>query len=87
MLRASSSLTLKLAAVPVNLGGATFESGPPTQLFEARLRTETYQAYGSGYSYDVLPDGSRFLLNVVVSDVPESATLTVTTNWTASLLH
>jgi hypothetical protein len=75
-----------LVSVPVILRGSTFESALPTKLFEARLRTEGYKAFASGYSYDVSPDGSRFLLNQVVGD-PDPANITVTTNWTDSLLH
>jgi hypothetical protein len=72
-------------AVPVSAPGSAFEAGRPTRLFEARMRLEGYQAYQSGPSYDVTPDGSRFLLNLVVGNPPPPLAITVTTNWTESL--
>ena len=67
------------------LEGSTFESGTPIRLFEARMRTEGYESYASGCSYDLLPDGSRFLLNLIVGNAPGPTNITITTNWTDSL--
>ena len=64
----------QLTAVPVKLG-ATFEPGTPTALFPIDPNAES--------SYDVSPDGERF---VVISPIPGGpAPLTVVLNWTAEL--
>jgi hypothetical protein len=51
----------KLMAVPVT-PGATFARGMPSALFETRMRP-TYPPYP--VTYDVTPDGQRFLLDSV----------------------
>jgi eukaryotic-like serine/threonine-protein kinase len=68
----------KLMAAAVNGKGASFEVGAVKPLFATRT------TFGFRYSYDVSPDGQRFLINTV----PEQATsapITVVLNWTAGL--
>jgi hypothetical protein len=44
--------------VPVEADGATWHAGTPTKLFEGRY----FSAGTSGRTYDVSPDGRRFLM-------------------------
>ena len=62
--------------------GLTFDADAPKPLFQTRLR----QHIGALdlFSYDVSPDGQRFLLNTDVDEVASSP-LTVVLNWTAGL--
>ena len=69
-----------LMTVAVNGKGSGFEVGAAKPLFSARFAFAT----GFGLTYDVSPDGQRFLINTA----PEQATsapITVVTNWTAGL--
>ncbi len=61
-------------AVPIALG-PTLESGAPEPLFRVETGVE---------NYDVLPDGSRFLVSTRLEQVPESP-LRVLMNWDAVL--
>ena len=56
------------------------------RLFEARLRTNTYLGFGTGWVYDVFPDGQRFLIDQVTDEQAAPSPITVITNWT-SMLH
>jgi hypothetical protein len=47
-----------LARVAVEAKGTTWNNGAPTKLFERRY----YTGVNSGRSYDVSPDGQRFLM-------------------------
>jgi serine/threonine-protein kinase len=47
-----------LMRVPVEASGGTWRAGAPVKLLEGRYYTGT----GSGRSYDVSPDGKRFLM-------------------------
>jgi Tol biopolymer transport system component len=67
----------KLMAVAVNGKGPTFEVGEVKPLFQTR-------ATGTRYSYDVSPDGQRFLINTAPEQAA-SAPFTVVLNWTAAL--
>jgi eukaryotic-like serine/threonine-protein kinase len=69
----------KLWAVSVAERGGLLEFGAPRELFAAPERPLA----GSAYSYDVSPDGKRFLFNAVVrSTVPE---ISVTLKWAEDL--
>jgi serine/threonine protein kinase/WD40 repeat protein len=71
----------KLMALDVK-EGATFEAEVARPLFQTRRREHTSAA--DLFSYDVSPDGRRFLVNTDVGEVaPPSLTLVV--NWTAGL--
>jgi eukaryotic-like serine/threonine-protein kinase len=67
----------KLMAVPVSADG-TFHAGSPVALFAA------HPPAGFGTSYDVSPDGLRFLVNTAPAD-QGSPPLEVVVNWTALL--
>ncbi len=59
----------------------TFEAGPPRPLF----RSCGYSfAQPLSYTYDVAPDGQRFLVNCLVEETA-SAPVTVLVNWQAAL--
>jgi Tol biopolymer transport system component len=67
------------------LMAATFSAGlppaigRPAPLFEARLIAHPDRGIFAGYEYDVAPDGSRFLLNRMVS--PPESSMTVIVGW------
>ena len=69
-----------LMAAEVNTDKATFESGAPKALFEARLGTPDLP----GNSYAVTADGQRFLLNSLVEEASYSS-ITVLLDWQAAL--
>ena len=69
----------------VNASGTVFEVGAVQRLFEARLRTDGYLGYGSGYVYDVFPDGQRFLIDQIADEQAAPSPIRVITNWTATL--
>jgi hypothetical protein len=50
-----------LLRVSVEASGATWTAGTPVKLLEARYFTNTSSG-GSGRTYDVSPDGQRFLM-------------------------
>jgi Tol biopolymer transport system component len=73
-----------LTAVPVNTGSA-FTVGMPKKLFDAR-----YFSANQARSYDVSPDGRRFLFikNATLEAVDPNATpasIVVTLNWFSEL--
>ena len=53
--------------------------GRPAPLFEARLIAHANRGIFAGYEYDVAADGSRFLINRLVS--PPEASMTVIVGW------
>jgi hypothetical protein len=69
----------KFMAVAVNYG-AEFVASAPMELF----KQETALLSASRNSYEVTPDGQRFLINVVV-DSTGSAPISVVMNWAAEL--
>ncbi len=69
----------QLLAAEVNGNGSTFEVGTVRSLFQGRSLIT-----GGGYSYDVSPDGQRFLLNFLGGQ-NSAAPITLVTNWTADL--
>jgi len=71
----------KLMAVEVR-PGATFEAGAGVPLFQTRRREPVSTA--DLFSYDVSPDGQRFLISTTVEDLTASP-LTVVLNWTSDL--
>jgi Tol biopolymer transport system component len=62
--------------------GPTFYADMAKPLFQTRLRQHISSV--DLFSYDVSPDGRRFLLNTDVGEVASSP-LTVVLNWTAGL--
>jgi hypothetical protein len=79
----------RLFAVPVQNSGpkSGFAMGAPTALFDTRLsREERWQGFPTPVfrSYDVAPDGRRFLVRVVREQGAE-APLVLVTNWQALL--
>jgi eukaryotic-like serine/threonine-protein kinase len=65
----------KIMSVPIS-AGASFEAGQPDALFETKLRFPS--------SWDVSPDGQRFLLNREIREGAPNP-LTVVLNWTEGL--
>ncbi len=63
-----------LMAVAVNGDGPSFEITAEETLFETRATGD--------FSYDVSPDGQRFL--IVTADAPSAAGITVALNWSAA---
>lgn len=71
----------KLMAVPVK-AGTTFEFGEPAVLFQTRARESLSSE--EVFTYDVSPDGQRFLINGnVEQDNPPPANIVL--NWTSEL--
>ena len=56
--------------------------GPPAALFEVRLIAHPDRGSFAEYEYDVDADGSRFLINRMVS--PPETDMTVIVNWDPS---
>jgi Tol biopolymer transport system component len=71
----------KLMAVEVK-GGATFEAGSARPLFQTHRREHV--ASTDMFSYDVAPDGQRFLVNTDVGDAT-SPSPTIVFDWTSAL--
>jgi hypothetical protein len=67
----------RMMAVPVDISGPEFRSGPPVPLFEAR----------PGADYVVTSDGLRFLLSESVANpqLSPAPPVTITLNWQAKL--
>jgi len=65
----------RLTAVPTHLTETTFERGKPQALFEV----------GTLNRFQVSRDGQRFLMALPVEGSPDSAPLTVDTDWRARL--
>jgi hypothetical protein len=68
-------------SVPVE-GGSTFKAGNPTRLFEGRYYGGVEAPNNPGRTYDISPDGQRFLM----IKQPEQATsaaqqINVVLNW------
>ena len=75
------SLDKKLMAASVK-AGATFEFGQPTVLFQTRAR-EPLSAEEI-FTYDVSPDGQRFLINVNLEQ-SNPPPVNIVLNWTSEL--
>ncbi|MDO8630431.1 MAG: hypothetical protein Q7R41_08045, partial [Phycisphaerales bacterium] len=80
---AGGGTTLMSAAV--NGSGNTFEVGMVQRLFDARLRVDRVAQSSTGYTYDVFPDGQRFLIDAIADAQPTEAPIRVITNWTSLL--
>ena len=76
------SIDGKMVAVPVKSGENNFESGTPVALFQTHLRQPISAM--DVVSYDVSPDGQKFLINTKMED-PNTAPLSVLLNWTAEM--
>jgi hypothetical protein len=74
--RIGGPAVVSVMAVRVHAGREGFSVGAPRKLFEGPF------VVGSGHSYDVTPDGQRFLMVKVLEPLPEPATeLILVTNW------
>jgi Tol biopolymer transport system component len=71
----------KMMAVPI-IAGASFESGSPVTLFQTHRRQPI--ASFDLFSYDVSPDGQRFLITTKL-DEAETAPLSVLLNWASDM--
>jgi len=69
----------KMMAVPI-VGGASFEAGTAVPLFTAHRRQPVSSQ--DIFSYDVTPDGQKFLIVTNVDQGPASP-LSITLNWTS----
>jgi eukaryotic-like serine/threonine-protein kinase len=75
----------KVTAVTVRAEPGSVQFGPPIPLFELPSRAPSPQATsGLRYSYDVMPNGQRFLALVPVG-APGTPSITVLSNWRAEL--
>jgi dipeptidyl aminopeptidase/acylaminoacyl peptidase len=72
----------RLMAAAVNGEGSAFEVGAVRSLFDTRPGSPA--GGPSWYSYDVSPDGQRFLVNVPAESTP-AAPITLVVNWPAAL--
>ena len=76
-------LTLKGALMSVSIGDeATFSPGPPARAIDAKY---DFGNVGSPRTYDVSPDGQRFLMIKAVEDTTTSASVIMVQNWTEEL--
>jgi Tol biopolymer transport system component len=76
----------KLMAVPVTLGQRAIV-GTPVALFQTRTESGGAQTAGVWHSYDVTPDGRKFLVTTLTQpqQTQSSAPITVVVNWLAGL--
>ena len=70
-----------LIAVPIAVSESSVQVGRPQRLFKTRRKVMSTRF---GYSYDVAPDGRRFLINTSPAPRPPSP-LTVVMHWTPGL--
>ena len=70
-----------MTAVEVHANGQSLELGRPTPLFAYRPSLRIFRQ--GMISYDVSPDGKKFLLNAAADENTRPLTLVV--NWTAEL--
>jgi Tol biopolymer transport system component len=70
----------RLMAATVDGRGAEFDVGEAQALFETRARSDRYLGFGVGASFDVFPDGQRFLVNVMMEQTPTTP-ISVIINW------
>ena len=70
----------QVMAVAVSSGTA-FEASAPTALFQSQMPGATFKS--AGYTYDVTPDGQKFLANFGTAELGPA--ITVITNWQAAL--
>jgi eukaryotic-like serine/threonine-protein kinase len=71
----------QLMAVAMKPAMDRLDIGPPRALFEIRARPPVRL---DAYSYDVTPDGQRFVVNTLMEDAVSNS-ITVVLNWTAGL--
>jgi Tol biopolymer transport system component len=72
-----------MMVVPVRTDDSTFSAGNPTKLFDAA----PYYFGIAGHTYDVAPDGQRFLMikNAAAADQNAAPSLIVAEHWTEEL--
>jgi hypothetical protein len=71
----------KMMAVAVKTG-TNFEAGSPVTLFQTRTRQPV--SFMDAFSYDVMGDGQKFLINTRV-DERNAAPLSVVLNWASEM--
>jgi Tol biopolymer transport system component len=69
----------EIMAVPVRVTPDRLDVSSPRRLFAVRPRPPVRL---DAYSYDVSPDGRRFLVNTLIEE-PASTTITIVQNWAA----
>ncbi len=74
------SMDSQLMAVGVNTGDA-FKTSQPKPLFAVSLKGSVYA------SFDVSPDGQRFLINARAETDASNLGATLILNWPAEVLH
>jgi hypothetical protein len=62
--------------------GTNFQAGPPAALFPTHRRQPVSAM--DFFSYDVTPDGQRFLINTRL-DEPNAAPLSIILNWASEM--
>lgn len=72
-------------SVAINPQPTVIEIGAVQRLFEAGFRSDPYGGLGTGWVYDVMADGQRFLINRIVPDAGVEPPIRVVTNWTSSI--
>ena len=75
-----------LTVVPVSDQGAAFQIEAARPLFQVQPRLTTSGGF-AGYSYDVFPDGQRFLVNTLLQESEETSSepIALLVNWPALL--
>jgi len=72
----------RVMAVPIGPGPhAAFEPGEPVPLFAARVGELVPLQSGYHQSYDISPDGQRFLMQTITEDVNAPAAIMIILNW------
>jgi serine/threonine protein kinase/Tol biopolymer transport system component len=76
----------KLTTVPITLGQRA-TVGAPVALFQARTEGGGVQTGGVWHSYDVTPDGRKFLISTLTQEqqTQSSPPITIVVNWLARL--
>ena len=70
-----------MIAVPVKTAG-NFEAGAPVTLFQTHTRQKI--SVMDAFSYDVTPDGQKFLINTRMEDT-SAAPLSIVLNWASEI--
>jgi hypothetical protein len=66
----------RVMAVPITASGSTIDAGTPTELFHARVPSQTL---GPGRPYEPAPDGTQFVVAVMPDTRPSP--INVILNW------
>jgi serine/threonine protein kinase/Tol biopolymer transport system component len=74
-----------LMVVAVDTKKAAFSAGTPRALFPTRTLLEDHAEGSRYYTYDVSPDGKRFIVSERVAPANQTTPLTLVLNWQAAL--